>query len=71
MCHSTVDNALVSGIGHRLDGWANRDLNVGAIIAAAPNLQPIADLLSTDQATVRKVLNSDCDRENAAAFEIE
>ncbi len=58
LCHSTVDNALAPGIGHRLDGWANRDLNVGAIIAAAPNLQPIADLLSTDQATVRKVLNS-------------
>ena len=58
LCHSTVDNALTPGIGHRLDGWANRDLNVGAIIAAAPNLQAIADLLSTDQATVRKVLNS-------------
>jgi cytochrome c5 len=58
LCHSTVDNALAPGIGHRLDGWANRDLNVGAIIAVAPNLQPIADLLSTDQATVRKVLNS-------------
>ena len=38
-------NALAQGIGHRLDGWANRDLNVGAIIAAAPNVQPIADLL--------------------------
>jgi hypothetical protein len=58
LCHSTVDNALVHGIGHRLDGWANRDLNVGAIIAAAPNVQPIADLHSTDQATVSKVLNS-------------
>jgi hypothetical protein len=58
LCHSTVDNALAPGIGHRLDGWANRDLNVGAIIAAAPNAQPIADLLSTDQNTVRKVLNS-------------
>lgn len=58
LCHSTVDNALAPGIGHRLDGWANRDLNVGAIIAAAPNLRPIADLLSTDQATVRTVLNS-------------
>lgn len=58
LCHSTVDNALAPGIGHRLDGWANRDLNVGAIIAAAPNVQPIADLLSTDQATVRKVLNT-------------
>ena len=29
MCHSTVDNSLAPGIGHRLDGWANRDLNVG------------------------------------------
>jgi hypothetical protein len=57
LCHSTVDNALAVGIGRRLDGWANRDLNVGAIIASAPNLQPIADLLSTDQATVRTVLN--------------
>lgn len=57
-CHSTVDNALAPGIGHRLDGWANRDLNVGAIVALAPNLQPFADLLGVDQATVRKVLNS-------------
>jgi hypothetical protein len=31
-CHSTVDNASAPGIGHRLDGWANRDLNVGAIV---------------------------------------
>ena len=58
LCHSTVDNSLAPGIGHRLDGWANRDLNVGAIVALSPNLQPVADLLGTDQATVRKVLNS-------------
>jgi hypothetical protein len=58
VCHSTVDDSLAPGIGHRLDGWANRDLNVGAIIALAPNLQPLADLLGTDQDTVRKVLNS-------------
>jgi hypothetical protein len=58
LCHSTVDNALAPGIGHRLDGWANRDLNVGAIIALAPNLQPFADLLGVDQNTVRAVLNS-------------
>lgn len=36
LCHSTVDNAFVPGIGHRLDGWANRDLNPGAIIALSP-----------------------------------
>jgi hypothetical protein len=58
LCHSTVDNSLAPGIGHRLDGWANRDLNVGAIIALAPNLQPFATLLHTDVATVQKVLNS-------------
>lgn len=58
LCHSTVDNSLAPGIGHRLDGWANRDLNVGAIVALAPNLQPFADLLHTDQNTVRTVLNS-------------
>ena len=55
-CHSTVDDSLAPGIGHRLDGWANRDLNVGAIVSLAPNLQPAADLLGTDVATVRKVL---------------
>jgi hypothetical protein len=58
LCHSTVDNSLTFGIGHRLDGWANRDLNVGAITAVAPNLQPIADLLETDVETVITVLNS-------------
>ena len=58
ICHSTVDNSLAPGIGHRLDAWANRDLNIGAIAALAPNLQPLADLLGTDQATVRTVLNS-------------
>ena len=35
-CHSTVDNSFMAGIGHRLDGWPNRDLNVGAIIALSP-----------------------------------
>jgi hypothetical protein len=58
LCHSTVDNAFAPGIGHRLDGWANRDLNVGAIIALSPNLQPVADVLEVDVATVKAVLNS-------------
>ena len=58
LCHSTVDNSFSTGIGRRLDGWANRDLHVGAIVALAPNLQIFADLLGTDQATVRSVLNS-------------
>jgi hypothetical protein len=51
-CHSTVDNAFAPGIGHRLDGWGNRDLNVGAIVALSPNLQPVADELGVDVATV-------------------
>ena len=58
LCHSTVDNSFAPGIGHRLDGWANRDLNVGAIVALAPTLKPVADLLGTDEAAVRSVLNS-------------
>ncbi len=58
LCHSTVDDSLAPGIGRRLDGWANRDLNVGAIVALAPDLQPVADLLGVDVATVRTVLGS-------------
>jgi len=58
LCHSTVDNSVAPGIGHRLDGWANRDLNVGAIVALAPDLTVVANLLGVDQATVRSVLNS-------------
>src|SRR6266487_4159947 len=57
-CHSTVDNSFAPGIGKRLDGWANRDLNVGLIVSLAPNLTPIADLLRVDVATVKAVLNS-------------
>jgi hypothetical protein len=63
VCHSTVDNSIAPSIGRRIDGLANRDLNVGAIAASAPNLQPVVDLLrladpgiTTDR--VRAVLNS-------------
>ena len=58
LCHSTVDNSVTVGIGRRLDGWANRDLDVGAIIASAPNLAPFATLLGTSEAEVRRVLSS-------------
>ncbi len=57
-CHSTVDDSFAPGIGKRLDGWANRDLNVGGIVSLAPNLQPFTDLLTVDVATVKKVLGS-------------
>jgi len=55
-CHSTVDNSLAPGIGHRLDAWPNRDLNVGAIISLAPDLTHFTDLLGVDANTVRTVL---------------
>ena len=48
LCHSTVDNSFSPGIGKRLDGWANRDLNPGAIIALSPALS----------ATMKAVYNS-------------
>jgi hypothetical protein len=38
LCHSQVDDSVIPGIGRRLDGWANRDLNPGAIIALSPAL---------------------------------
>jgi hypothetical protein len=58
LCHSTVDNSFTTGIGHRLDGWANRDLNVGEVVALAPNLSPFSTLLGVSQDTVRTVLRS-------------
>ncbi|MFL6650972.1 MAG: hypothetical protein ACJ8J7_06770 [Sulfurifustaceae bacterium] len=58
LCHSTVDNSLAPGIGKRLDGWANRDLNIGLIVSLAPNLTPFANLLGVDTETVKKVLTS-------------
>jgi hypothetical protein len=57
VCHSTVDNSFTTGIGKRLDGWPNRDLNVGAVISLTDNAQPIANLLHVDEATLRTVLS--------------
>jgi hypothetical protein len=58
LCHSTVDDSVAPGIGHRLDGWANRDLNVGAIVNLAPDLSAVANLLQVDEATVRTVVQA-------------
>ncbi|HEY6137120.1 MAG TPA: hypothetical protein VI670_05085 [Thermoanaerobaculia bacterium] len=58
LCHSTVDDAFAPGIGHRLDGWPNRDLNVGAIVNLSPDLSAVDQLLGVDDATTRKVLAS-------------
>ncbi len=58
LCHSTVDNSFATGIGKRLDGWPNRDLNVGAIISLTDNALPIANLLHVDEPTLRTVLGA-------------
>ena len=69
LCHSTVDQSFrapgipAGNMGQRLDGWANRDLDIGAIIALAPNVTPLTDLLkivhpTITDADVRAVLTS-------------
>jgi hypothetical protein len=58
ICHSTVDDSFAPGIGHRLDGWPNRDLNVGAVINLAPNVTALTNRLGVSESTVRAVLNS-------------
>ena len=64
LCHSSVDNSFQAPgvpagmIGHRLDGWANRDLNVGAIVNLSPDLSAPAKLLGVDETVLRKVLLS-------------
>jgi cytochrome c5 len=58
LCHSTVDDSFAPGIGHRLDGWANRDLNVGAVVNLSPDLSVVATLLGVSQDAVRGVLTS-------------
>ncbi|WP_027366609.1 hypothetical protein [Desulfocurvibacter africanus] len=58
LCHSTVDDSLAPGVGRRLDGWANRDLDVGKVIASAPTLQPFAEVLGVSEAAVEQVLTS-------------
>ena len=61
-CTRRVSSPTRSSAGRsarqRLDGWANRDLNVGVIVSLAPNLKPFTDLLGVDEATVKKVLTS-------------
>jgi len=43
LCHSTVDDSFAPGIGKRLDGWPNHDLDPGAIIALSPAVTPAQD----------------------------
>jgi mono/diheme cytochrome c family protein len=47
LCHSTVDNSFASGIGRRLDGWPNRDLNAGVILGLSPALAEFKEEFAT------------------------
>lgn len=58
LCHSTVDDSVAPGIGARLDGWPNRDLNPGAIIALTPGLETYTDSLGVDVETASAALMS-------------
>jgi len=58
LCHSTVDDSLAPGIGRRLDGWPNRDLDVGQVISLAQDLTPFTQLLGVSDTDVRDVLAS-------------
>jgi hypothetical protein len=58
LCHSTVDDSLLPGVGRRRDGWPNRDLDVGTVIGLAQDLTPFTDLLGVPESTVRAVLSS-------------
>ena len=57
LCHSTVDDGFAPGIGERLDGWANSDLDVGKILGFVNN-QALADILNVDTETFNSVVNA-------------
>jgi hypothetical protein len=58
LCHSTVDNSAAMGIGKRLDGWPNRDLDPGKIIALTPGLPTLTAQLGVDTTVARTALES-------------
>ena len=57
ICHSTVDNSVTAGIGKRLDGWPNRDLDPGAIIALTPGLPTLAAQLAVTPSVAKAALS--------------
>jgi hypothetical protein len=58
LCHSTVDNSAAPGIGKRLDGWPNRDLDPGGILALTPGLPAMATQLAVPAETAKAALAS-------------
>src|SRR5262245_56952583 len=58
LCHSNVDNSVAPGIGKRLDGWPNRSLNPGAIIALTPGPPALAASLAVPATDAKAALNA-------------
>ena len=58
LCHSTVDDSVTAGVGKRLDGWPNRSLNAGAIIALTPGLPMFTAKLGVDNGAAVTALKS-------------
>ncbi len=58
LCHSDVDDSVMPGVGRRLDGWPNRDLDTGAIIALTPGLPALAARLGAEPDAARAILRS-------------
>jgi hypothetical protein len=58
LCHSTVDDSFAPGIGARLDGWPNRDLDIGAIVALAPDLTAFTDMLQISEEEVKQAVEA-------------
>src|SRR5262245_17530512 len=56
LCHSTVDDSVAPGIGKRLDGWPNRDLNPGAILSLTPGLPTLAASLAVPATDAKAAL---------------
>lgn len=52
LCHSDVDDSVAPGIGQRLDGHPNRDLNPGLIISLTPGLADFAATRGLDPEVV-------------------
>src|SRR5688500_12754641 len=58
LCHSTVDDSILPGVGKRLDGWPNRTLDPGAIIALTPGLPTLTDKLGVEHSAAVAALES-------------
>lgn len=58
LCHSTVDNSFAPGIGKRLDGWPNRDLDVGTIVVSRPSFPMTRSARGAPESTIPAITRS-------------